>query len=132
MIQTDVAMSLLPWGNVLSVRRDLILPNNNNTTTLLLLTQVFTTKHMSVNLIAIFITLIIVCITNLVFISADTCSRVLFLVSGTNENMKITEKAQMALNMVNVHVTPSNSEITQFDDPQHSFHVTNKLYGVKF
>ena len=47
----------------------------------------------------------------LFFISADTCSKVLFLVSGTNENINNTDIAQIMLKRINVQDTPRPSEI---------------------
>ena len=46
----------------------------------------------------------------LAFISEETCSNVLFLVSGTNEKMNSTDMAQIMLNDINVQETPRPSK----------------------
>ena len=46
----------------------------------------------------------------LAFISDETCSNVLFLVSGTNEKMNSTDMAQIMLKDINVQETPRPSK----------------------
>ena len=46
----------------------------------------------------------------LAFISEETCSNVLFLVSGTNEKMNSTDMAQIMLKDINVQDTPRPSK----------------------